>query len=67
MGYKRFSGLLLLRLGLIMLTLVMISWLIFQPGYHATMLLLFGLLLAFVFEMLRFVHKTNAELVRFLA
>ncbi|WP_274052902.1 sensor histidine kinase [Thalassomonas haliotis] len=50
-----------------MVTLLVFTLAITAPGYHASCVLLAALLIGQIFEMLRFVSKTNTELVRFLA
>ena len=66
MGFKKFSLLIVLRTLLAMVSLILLALVIIAPGYHATSLFL-ALLVIFQFsEMLRFVSKTNAGLVRFL-
>lgn len=66
MGFKRFSVLLAGRLLLIMLMLMGISYLILLPGYHAATFLTFCIIVFLVFEVYRFVQRTNAEVSRFL-
>ena len=65
MGFKKFSLMLTLRTALIMLTLILMSFLITLPGYHAATLLLSLVLLWQCTAAYQFVSKTNAELVRF--
>lgn len=66
MGFNRFSLLLSLRVALTMTTLLLAAWLISQPGYHASMVVVFAMLILQLVETLHFVGKTNAELTRFL-
>ncbi|SDE06166.1 sensor histidine kinase [Kordiimonas lacus] len=66
MGFKKFSLLLAGRLVLIMLMLILLTYLITMPGFHAATLLA-ALIVAFLtYEVFRFVSKTNAEISRFL-
>lgn len=66
MGFKRFSFLLAGRLVIIMLLLMGIAYLILLPGYHAATFLTFCVIAFLVFEVYRFVQRTNAEVSRFL-
>ena len=65
MDFKRFSLLIAARTILAMLTLVFLTQAVMHDGYHATILLLSALLFIQFFEIIRFISKTNAELVRF--
>lgn len=65
MDFKRFSLLIVTRTILAMLTLVLLTQAIMYEGYHATVLLLSIALSLQFFEIVRFISKTNAELVRF--
>jgi len=65
MDFKRFSLLIATRTVLAMLTLLLLSQAIIRDGYHATILLLSIVLIIQFFELIRFISKTNAELVRF--
>jgi len=65
MDFKRFSLLIGARTMLAMLTLILLSQAIIRDGYHATILLLSIVLIIQFFELVRFISKTNAELVRF--
>jgi nitrogen fixation/metabolism regulation signal transduction histidine kinase len=66
MGFKKFSLFIAIRTILVMLNLLVLSLLINAEGYHATTLIAFILLVFQSFSLVRFVSKTNAELVRFL-
>lgn len=66
MGFRRFSVLLAGRLFFIMLMLMGVSYLFLLPGYHAATFLTFIILGFLVFEVYRFVQRTNAEVSRFL-
>jgi nitrogen fixation/metabolism regulation signal transduction histidine kinase len=66
MGFNRFSLLLTLRLALLMLLLVALVYCVLQPGLHAATALLLGLLGLLVYEVFRFVSRTNHEVSRFL-
>jgi len=65
MDFKRFSLLIATRTILAMLTLIFLTQAIMHKGYHATILLLLAILITQFFEIIRFISKTNAELVRF--
>jgi two-component system nitrogen regulation sensor histidine kinase NtrY len=66
MGFNRFSLLLTLRLALVMLLLVALVYCVVQPGLHAATALVLGLLALLVYEVFRFVSRTNHEVSRFL-
>ncbi|WP_019029955.1 sensor histidine kinase [Colwellia piezophila] len=65
MDFKRFSLLVAARTILAMLTLICLTQAVIHEGYHATILLLSVVLALQFFEIIRFISKTNAELVRF--
>ena len=65
MGFKKFSLHIITRTILAMLCLVLLTQVIAAPGYHATSILLAALLVFQLTELIRFVAKTNTELVRF--
>ena len=66
MGFNRFSLLLALRLAVVMALLVALMFCVVQPGFHAATVLLLGLLALLVYEVFRFVSRTNHEVSRFL-
>jgi two-component system nitrogen regulation sensor histidine kinase NtrY len=66
MGFKKFSLMLAGRLGLIMLSLLALTYLVAIPGYHAATLLVFFVVAGQTWEVFTFVSKTNAEITRFL-
>jgi two-component system nitrogen regulation sensor histidine kinase NtrY len=66
MGFKKFSLFIAIRTIFVMVNLLVLSLLISAQGYHATTLIAFILLVFQCLYLLRFVSKTNAELVRFL-
>jgi len=66
MGFKKFSILLGGRLTFIMTALLLLTYLYTLPGYLASTVLIFGVVVVLVYEMIRFVSKTNAEITRFL-
>lgn len=66
MGFKTFSVLIALRTLLIMGSLVLLTFLLNIPGYHAATFVTTVVLTLLCLELTRFVTKTNAELVRFL-
>lgn len=65
MGFKRFSIMIALRTSFIMVNLLCLVYLLNLSGYHAATLLLLLLLLYQCSEVVRYVSRTNAELVRF--
>lgn len=66
MGFKEFSLFIAVRTIFVMLNLLLLSWLITTKGYHATTTIAIVLLIFQSLALVRFVSKTNAELVRFL-
>ncbi|OUS25390.1 histidine kinase [Thalassotalea sp. 42_200_T64] len=66
MGFKKFSLMIALRTVLVMMTLILLTFLITTPGYHAASLLISLFLVAQCILVFRFITKTNAELARFL-
>jgi nitrogen fixation/metabolism regulation signal transduction histidine kinase len=65
MGFKKFSWLIVVRTILTMTTLLLLTQVISNDGYHITTLVLIIALLVQLAELISFVAKTNAELVRF--
>ncbi|WP_286233023.1 sensor histidine kinase [Thalassotalea sediminis] len=65
MGFKKFSLRIVLRTVLAMVTLGALSLSLSNEGYHATSILLLMIVIIQLTELLRFVNKTNEELVRF--
>ncbi len=65
MGFKRFSILIALRTSFILANLLCLVYLLNLSGYHAATLLLLLLLVYQCMEVVRYVSRTNAELVRF--
>lgn len=65
MDFKRFSLLIATRTILAMLTLIFLTQAVMREGYHATTLLLATIVSLQFIELIRFISKTNAELVRF--
>jgi two-component system nitrogen regulation sensor histidine kinase NtrY len=66
MGFKKFSLLIAIRTIFVMANLLVLSLLISTQGYHATTLIALILLVFQCLSLVRFVSKTNSELVRFL-
>ena len=66
MDFKKFSIFIAIRTILVMANLLLLSILISSEGYHATTLIAFFLLVSQSLSLVRFVSKTNTELVRFL-
>ena len=62
---NRFAWSLAGRFSLLLLVLLALAALLVHRGYHAATLLIVVLLVLQIVEMLRFIAKTNAELVRF--
>jgi nitrogen fixation/metabolism regulation signal transduction histidine kinase len=65
MDFKRFSLLIVIRTILAMVTLVLLTQALTSEGYHASILLLMIILIFQFIEIIRFISKTNVELVRF--
>lgn len=65
MGFKKFSVFVVGRTVLAMVTLILLGLALNSQGYHAVALLLLALLVGQLLELIRFVAKTNAELLRF--
>jgi len=65
MGFKKFTLSIVIRTLFLMLTLLIAVHLTLTPGYLVTTLCLFGLMMYQCFLLVRYVSKTNAELVRF--
>ncbi len=66
MGFKKFSLMIAMRTVLVMLTLILLTFLITTPGYHAATLLVSLFLIVQCLLVFGFITKTNAELARFL-
>ena len=66
MGYKRFSLLLTFRLVLALASLMVLAYLLSQPGFYAGTLLLILIIVFQGWEISHFVARTNQELSRFL-
>ena len=67
MGLSKFTFQVVIRTLLVMASLSMLVLALSSEGYHATSILLAVLLSGLLAEMIRFVSKTNRELVRFLS
>lgn len=65
MGFKKFSWLIVMRTIFTMITLLILTQVISNDGYHITTVVLIIALLGQLAELIRFVGKTNAELIRF--
>lgn len=65
MGFSRFSILIGIRTTLIMLNLLVLSYLLLNPGYHAASVATILLLVVQCYGIVKFVSTTNTELVRF--
>lgn len=66
MGFRYFSVLLAVRVGLLTVLLTGFVYLLLVPGYPVLRALLGLAALVLLFEIIRFVGRTNTELVRFL-
>ncbi len=66
MAFKTFSLLIIIRTSLIILALLILVGLLNAPGYHMASLLCALVVIALCYDLVRFVNKTNNELVRFL-
>lgn len=66
MAFKQFTLRIVIRTILAMLTLILLTIAITSPGYHAVTILMSLVLATQLYELIKFVAKTNAELVRFL-
>jgi two-component system nitrogen regulation sensor histidine kinase NtrY len=66
MGFNRFILFLLIRLFFIIVGLAALGYLFSKQGYHASTLLSVIILAGMIFELYRFITKTNQELSRFL-
>lgn len=66
MGFNRFIISLSVRLAFIMLGLSVVLFLMSVPGYPVATLITMTIIVALVFNLFRFVTKTNQELARFL-
>lgn len=66
MSFKRFSLLIGVRTAFIMLNLLVLTYLIVSPGYHAASVLAICILIIQCYSVVRMTTRTNAELVRFL-
>lgn len=67
MGFKKFSGLIVFRTLLTIITVIVLTQALLENGYHITCFMLSILLIIQLVELVHFVSKTNAELVRFFA
>ena len=66
MIFKRFMGLLIMRLALVGVAMAAGVWLLLQPGLHSATLLVGAVFVALVLELWRFVSRTNRDVARFL-
>jgi membrane protein implicated in regulation of membrane protease activity len=66
MIFKRFTLLLIVRLGLVGAAMTLLVWLLLQEGLHSATLLVAVMLLLLIGELWRFVSRTNREVARFL-
>ncbi|WP_085296797.1 sensor histidine kinase [Cognaticolwellia mytili] len=65
MGFKKFSWLIIFRTILTIITVIILTQVLVKDGYHITSIMLLLLLVTQLAELVNFVSKTNAELVRF--
>lgn len=66
MAFRRFSLMLVARLGIVGILMALVVWLIIKPGLHATTVLAMATLVSSIFELWRFINRTNDEVSRFL-
>ena len=66
MIFKRFTVFLIVRLVLVGIAMLIVAWLVMQPGLHSASLIAAAVLLAVVAELWKFVSRTNREVARFL-
>lgn len=66
MVFKLFSVRLGVHYGLLFLSLTLTAWLVQKGGYSTVCFLLFIAIVLQAYSLLRFIHKTNSELNRFL-
>jgi signal transduction histidine kinase len=66
MGFSRFGVLIALRLVLLFATLGLAGYLLLEPGYPLTTVLILGVAVLLAAELFRFVRRTNLEVARFL-
>lgn len=65
MGFSRFSFSIGIRTALIMFNLLVLTYLLLNPGYHAASVAATLVLVAQCYGIVKFVSTTNGELVRF--
>ena len=66
MVFNRFAFFMIVRVGLLALSLICLSFVLTRPGYYVTIFLLVMIAVILIYELYRFVSKTNRELARFL-
>jgi nitrogen fixation/metabolism regulation signal transduction histidine kinase len=66
MIFRRFTILLIVRLSMICATMAVVVWLLMRSGFHSATAVVVAILVALVFELWKFVSRTNRELARFL-
>ena len=66
MAFRRFSLMLIARLSLIGVLMILVVWLIYKPGLHASTILGGFTLILAIYELWHFVNRTNDEVSRFL-
>jgi len=66
MAFRSFVLALLLRLVIVGMAMMLVAWLVLQPGYHSATLLAGIVLALLVTELCRYVSRTNREVARFL-
>ncbi len=65
MGFNKFSFSIVLRTVLVMLSVMLLVIVLNTPGYHAVSVLMIIIIMLQLINLIRFVAKTNTELVRF--
>lgn len=66
MIFKRFTLLMVLRLALVGAAMAVVAWLWLRPGLHSATLVAAAILIGLVFELWKFISRTNREVARFL-
>jgi hypothetical protein len=66
MIFRGFTFLLIVRLSLIGATMAVVVWLLMRPGLHSATAVIAVILVGLVFELWKFVSRTNRDLARFL-
>ena len=65
MVFKSFALAIIVRVGLLLLSLIGLSFALINPGYYGVTVLLVLVVSGLVVELYRYINKTNMQLVRF--